>query len=45
LHLTRRQDLLELDIPEPNLEIYDTDTEPEPNKGDDDNELQQNLND
>lgn len=44
LHLTRRQDLLELDIPEPNLEIYDTDTEPEPIKGDGDNELQQSLN-
>jgi hypothetical protein len=24
LHVTRRQDLLELDIPEPNLSIYDT---------------------
>ena len=23
LHLTRRQDLLELDMPEPNLSIYD----------------------
>lgn len=25
LHVTRRQDLLDLDIPEPNLSIYDTD--------------------
>jgi len=24
LHLTRRQDLLELDMPEPNLSIYDS---------------------
>ncbi len=24
LHVTRRQDLLELDLPEPNLSIYDT---------------------
>jgi hypothetical protein len=36
LHLTRRQDLLELDIPEPNLSIYDTETEE--NKGDNDDE-------
>jgi transposase len=41
LHLTRRQDLLELDIPEPNLAIYET--EDEPNKGDDDNEHQQSF--
>lgn len=27
LHLTRRQDLLELDIPEPNLSIYDSEYE------------------
>jgi transposase len=39
LHLTRRQDLLELEIPEPNLSIYDT--EENPSKGDDDNERQQ----
>lgn len=34
LHLTRRQDLLELDIPEPNLSIYDNEME----KGEDTNE-------
>jgi transposase len=39
LHLTRRQDLLELEIPEPNLSIYDI--EENPSKGDDDNEQQQ----
>jgi hypothetical protein len=39
LHLTRRQDLLELEIPEPDLSIYDT--EENPSKGDDDNEQQQ----
>jgi transposase len=40
LHLTRRQDLLDLDIPEPNLSIYDT--HHDHNKGDDDDEYQQN---
>ena len=39
LHLTRRQDLLELDIPEPNLSIYDT--QHDQNKGDEDNEHEQ----
>jgi len=28
LHLTRRQDLLELELPEPNLGLYDPDTSP-----------------
>jgi hypothetical protein len=28
LHLTRRQDLLELELPEPNLGLYDPDTPP-----------------
>jgi len=28
LHLTRRQDLLELDVPEPNLSVYETDDPP-----------------
>ena len=28
LHLTRRQDLLELELPEPNLGLYDTETHP-----------------
>jgi hypothetical protein len=28
LHLTRRQDLLELELPEPNLGLYDTDIHP-----------------
>ena len=36
LHVTRRQDLLELDIPEPNLSIYDT--ELETNTGDNNDE-------
>jgi len=26
LHLTRREDLLELELPEPDLSIYDTET-------------------
>jgi len=28
LHVTRRQDLLELEIPEPNLSIYDLESDP-----------------
>ena len=28
LHLTRRQDLLELELPEPDLALYDPDTTP-----------------
>jgi len=38
LHLTRRQDLLELDIPEPDMSIYDTGNE---NKGEATDECQQ----
>ena len=38
LHLTRRQDLLELDIPEPDRSIYDTERD---NKGETTNECQQ----
>lgn len=38
LHLTRRQDLLDLEMPEPNLSIYDTDHQ---EKGDNDHECQQ----
>jgi len=30
LHLTRRQDLLDLELPEPNLGLYDPDAEPDP---------------
>ena len=30
LHLTRRADLLELDLPEPNLNLYRTDADPAP---------------
>ena len=30
LHLTRRQDLLDLELPEPNLALYATDGEPTP---------------
>ena len=30
LHLTRRADLLELELPEPNLSLYRTDADPEP---------------
>jgi transposase len=41
LHLTRRQDLLELDIPEPNLSLYDTDYNP--NDGGNDDECQQSI--
>lgn len=37
LHLTRRQDLLDLDIPEPDLSIYETDEE-EGEEGDEENE-------
>jgi hypothetical protein len=33
LHLTRRGDLLELEIPKPDLSVYDTDDQPE-NGGD-----------
>ena len=36
LHVTRRQDLLELEIPEPNLSIYDT--EHDSHTGDDDDQ-------
>lgn len=39
LHLTRRQDLLELEMPEPNLSIYDM--ENNQNKGDENHECQQ----
>jgi transposase len=39
LHLTRRQDLLELEMPEPNLSIYDM--ENNQNKGDESHECQQ----
>ena len=42
LHLIRRQDLLEMDIPEPNLSIYDR--ENDQNKGDKDDEDQQKEN-
>jgi transposase len=38
LHLTRRQDLLELDIAEPDLALYDTQ---QPHTGDDDSESEQ----
>jgi transposase len=38
LHLTRRQDLLELDMPEPNLSIYDPDNR---NKGEEDHDREQ----
>jgi hypothetical protein len=31
LHLTRQQDLLELDLPAPDLSLYDTKTDQEPN--------------
>jgi hypothetical protein len=34
LHLTRRQDLLELELPEPNLGLYDTDIHPSAEPGD-----------
>ena len=30
LHLTRRQDLLDLELPEPNLDLYDNDPAPDP---------------
>ena len=33
LHLTRRQDLLELELPEPNLGLYDTHECPNPIPG------------
>jgi transposase len=39
LHLTRRQDLLELEMPEPNLSIYDI--ENNQNKGEENHECQQ----
>jgi hypothetical protein len=38
LHLTRRQDLLELDIPEPDMSIYDAEND---NKGEAADECQQ----
>jgi len=41
LHLTRRQDLLELDMPEPNLSIYDT--ENNQNIGEENHERQQQI--
>ena len=31
LHLTRQQDLLELDLPAPDLSLYDSKTNQEPN--------------
>jgi transposase len=31
LHLTRRQDLLDLELPQPNLDLYGTDSTPDPN--------------
>lgn len=31
LHLTRQQDLLDLDLPAPDLSLYDSKTDPEPN--------------
>ena len=34
LHLTRREDLLELELPEPNLTLYDPDASPNPSPGD-----------
>ena len=37
LHLTRRQDLLDLDMPEPNLSIYEPEEEQQ-QKGDQDDE-------
>jgi transposase len=40
LHLTRRQDLLELDLPEPNLSIYDTNDMHD--KGEQNDESQEN---
>ena len=30
LHLTRRQDLLELDLPDPDLSLYDSNPQPSP---------------
>ncbi len=33
LHLTRREDLLDLQLPEPNLTVYDTDDGPSPDSG------------
>jgi transposase len=35
LHLTRRQDLLELELPEPNLGLYETDIAPQEPTGED----------
>jgi transposase len=42
LHLTRRQDLLELELPEPNLGLYDTHENPDPASGES-HESQQDL--
>jgi hypothetical protein len=33
LHLTRRQDLLDLELPEPNLALYETHENPNPTSG------------
>ena len=38
LHVTRRQDLLELELPEPNLSIYDIDPEQDHTTGDNPND-------
>ena len=38
LHLTRRQDLLELDVPEPNLSVYETDDTPQQENSPDEHE-------
>jgi hypothetical protein len=43
LHLTRRQDLLELDIPEPNLSIYDTEHQTGDDHDDDEDQSNQTL--
>jgi len=39
LHLTRRQDLLDLDMPEPDLSIYETDDDQtDNNEGEEDDD-------
>ena len=38
LHLTRREDLLELELPEPDLSVYDTDQDPTPKDTNDEEE-------
>jgi len=40
LHLTRRQDLLELDMPEPDLSIYEREQNPQPGAAHDEHEEQ-----